>query len=512
MKTSFRGKLRKFFHSNRIVAIIALLILQLAWIAYYVFALTRAHYWLTFVTFTVKAVFILVIIGTTRNPAYKIGWIILVSMFSVFGCVLYLIYGFNFSNKKIRSKIEKSVLNNGKRETDLAVKREVKKLGKTETALCKYLDNKGFPVFSDSRAEYYSCGEKFFPDFIDELKKAEKFIFIETFIIDYGEIWTEILDVLKERAEKGVKIKILYDDMGTISRLPSFFHKKISALHENIECEVFNKVKIFLVKSINNRDHRKIAVVDGKVAFTGGMNVADEYANISSPFGYWKDSMVKIEGLAVDGFTRIFLDLWNACAKTAVDLEEHLVATAVEGEGFIQPFSANPFNKTDIAFHVYLDMINKASDYIYISSPYLVPDSELISSLIHASQRGVEVKILIPFIPDKKIVYRLTKANLYSLMQNGVKIYFYKPGFNHAKTVVIDGRIAVVGTVNMDYMSLFLNFECGALLYGGKVVKEVATDLENAFADSVLVEERHVKTSVVGKFIDTVLKTIEMLF
>lgn len=512
MQTKFRGRVRKFFHSNRILVIITLLILQLAWIAYYIFALTQSHYWLTFVTFAVKAVFILIIIGTTRNPAYKIGWIILVSMFSVFGCVLYLIYGFNISNKKIRGRVEKSVLNNGKIETEQSVKEGIKKIGQTEVALCKYLDKKGFPVFSGSRAEYYSCGEKFFPEFIEELKKAEKFIFIETYIIDYGKIWTEILDVLKERAEQGVKVKILYDDMGTISRLPSFFHKKISSLHENIECEVFNKVKIFLVKSINNRDHRKIAVIDGKVAFTGGMNLADEYANISSPFGYWKDCMVKIEGLAVNGVTHIFLDLWNACAKTPVDYAEHVFAEKTESDGFIQPFSTNPFNKTDIAFHVYLDMINKASDYIYLSSPYLVPDSELISAIIHASQRGVEVKILIPFIPDKKLVYRLTKANLYALMQNGVKIYFYKPGFNHAKMMVADGKIAVVGTANMDYMSLFLNFECGAMFYGGEVLKEVTSDFERVFEDSVLVEEKDVKTSPFGKFIDAFLKTIEMLF
>ncbi len=512
MKTKFRNKLRKLFHSNRIVTVILLLLLQVAWIAYYIFALTRSHYYLTFIVFGVKAIFILVIIGTTRNSAYKIGWIILVSMFSVFGCVMYLIYGFNISNKKIRGKVEKSVLSNGTIETERSVKDGVKEIGKTEVALCKYLDKKGFPVFDGSRAEYFSCGEKFFPEFIEELKKAEKFIFIETYIIDYGEVWTEILDVLKERAEKGVKVKILYDDMGTISRLPSFFYKKISSLHENIECEVFNKVKIILVKSINNRDHRKIAVIDGKVAFTGGMNLADEYANISSPFGYWKDCMVKIEGLAVNGVTHIFLDLWNACAKEEVDYNTYALAEKTESDGFIQPFSTNPFNKTDIAFHVYLDMINKASDYVYISSPYLVPDSELISAIIHSAQRGVEVKILIPFIPDKKLVYRLTKANLYSLMQNGVKIYFYKPGFNHAKMMVVDGRIAVVGTANMDYMSLFLNFECGAMFYGGEVVQEVANDFGRAFDDSVLVEEKDVKTSAFGKFIDAFLKTIEMLF
>lgn len=512
MKTKFRNKLRKLFHSNRIVTVILLLLLQVAWIAYYIFALTRSHYYLTFIVFGVKAIFILVIIGTTRNSAYKIGWIILVSMFSVFGCVMYLIYGFNISNKKIRGKVEKSVLSNGTIETERSVKDGVKEIGKTEVALCKYLDKKGFPVFDGSRAEYFSCGEKFFPEFIEELKKAEKFIFIETYIIDYGEVWTEILDVLKERAEKGVKVKILYDDMGTISRLPSFFYKKISSLHENIECEVFNKVKIILVKSINNRDHRKIAVIDGKVAFTGGMNLADEYANISSPFGYWKDCMVKIEGLAVNGVTHIFLDLWNACAKEEVDYNTYALAEKTESDGFIQPFSTNPFNKTDIAFHVYLDMINKASDYVYISSPYLVPDSELISAIIHSAQRGVEVKILIPFIPDKKLVYRLTKANLYSLMQNGVKIYFYKPGFNHAKMMVVDGRIAVVGTANMDYMSLFLNFECGAMFYGGEVVQEVANDFDRAFDDSVLVEEKDVKTSAFGKFIDAFLKTIEMLF
>lgn len=512
MKISFRGKLRKFFHANRIVTVIVLLLLQIVWMAYFVYAITNSHYWLPAISFTVQLVFVLIILGTTRNPAYKIGWIILVSTFSVFGCVFYLLYGFNLSNKKLKAKINKSVEENGVIPTEVSAKEKIELLGKTQACISQYLENKGFALFENSNAQYFPCGEQFFPDFLEQLKKAEKFIFLETFIIDYGEIWSQMLDILKKKAEQGVKIKILYDDMGTISRLPKNYPKTINELSENIECILFNKVTAFLVQSINNRDHRKIAIIDGKVAYTGGMNFADEYANIDSPFGYWKDAMVKITGLAVNGFTKIYLDLFNAVSKNPEKFSDYAVAEETCEDGLIQPFATNPFNKTDIAFHVYLDMINRASRYVYISSPYLVPDNDVISSLIHASERGVDVRILTPYIPDKKIVSRLTRANFYALMQSGIKIYFYKPGFNHAKMAVFDDEVAFVGSANLDYMSLFLNFECGAMFYGGKVVCDLAKDFTKTFSESILVTTSDVKTGVVGKFVDAVLKTIEMLF
>lgn len=510
MLNKIKRNFRKLTSTNRVLIVIGLLILQVLWMGTLMFSLYRKYYWVTAFSFLVQLLFSVIIICTERNSAYKIGWILLVSVLPLFGCFFYLIYGLNISNKKLTARLKRAREQIPSKKTQTEVLQKIKRYDEGILSFSEYLSSNGFPAFDNSQVTFFGCGEDLFEQVLNKINSAKKMVFIEMFIIEDGLLWFKILSALEQRAKQGVKVKIIYDDFACITRLRKNYFKRLAQINENIECVKFNRVTPFLVKSINNRDHRKIIIVD-EVAFVGGANIADEYVNYVQRFGYWLDHALEVRGNAVNGLIDMFSAMWNAFSKTEINPADYYV-TGCESDGIVQPYGANPFDKTDIAFNVYLDIINRANRYLYISTPYLVPDAEIIHALCHASKRGVDVRILVPAIPDKKIVYRLTKANFSPLMNAGVKIYLYTAGFNHAKTVVCDDQIALCGTPNFDYVSLFLNFECGVFLYKNSQIEQITTQMVKLFDQSKCVDKSELKNGFFGRLFDSFLRTIEMLF
>ncbi len=336
----------------------------------------------------------------------------------------------------------------------------------------------GYPVWDHTLATYYKIGEEYYASLLAELKKAEHFIFMEFFIVGEGKMWDSILEVLEEKAAAGVDVRFVYDDLGCVSLLPSAYSRILES--KGIKSFAFNPFVPLWSLVMNNRDHRKIAVIDGHTAFSGGINLADEYINEKERFGHWKDTGFMLKGEAVWNYTVMFLRMWNAYRHTDESYEPFRPHAwhpeAFEGEGFIQPYSDSPLDDERLGENVYLNILNQAKDYVYIFTPYLIVDHEMQTALCLAAKRGVDVRIMTPGIPDKKTIFQLTRSYYPVLLKAGVRIYEYTPGFLHAKSFVCDDEAAVVGTINMDYRSLYLHFECGTFFYQNPLVMDVKRD------------------------------------
>ena len=361
----------------------------------------------------------------------------------------------------------------------------------------RYLVGQGFPVYGDTTAKYYPLGDHGYDDLLAALESAEKFIFMEYFIITPGKLWDSIVDILARKAAEGVDVRLIYDDFGCKSMRYDKQLKKmgISAIAFNPFIPVYSTI-------MNNRDHRKILVVDGSTAFTGGINIADEYINEIERFGHWKDSFVQLKGAGVWGLTLMFLQLWNAIKPTDEDFHPFRPTQAYESDGFVQPYCDSPLDREYLGENVYLNLINNACRYVYVMTPYLILDEELNTALQLAAKRGVDVRILTPGIPDKKTVWHLTRAHYPALLEAGVRIFEYSPGFLHSKNVVCDDELAIVGTINMDYRSLCLHFENACLFIGGQIVEDVRNDCTETIAVSkeVTMAEIHKNRRTAGLF------------
>lgn len=463
----------------------------------------------------ISLVSVLYLINRTERPSMKLNWILLMLIVPMVGVPMYLMYGEGRPTRKMHKKIQLAKRENGKRIEEFYGEAEAFEAKNRTEAIGRYLSvYGGYPAYRDGEVEYYESGEKMYAAMLEALDKAEKFILVEYFIIAHGKMWNSVLKCLLEKAEQGVQVRIIYDDFGCMMTLPPDYDKYLESLHENIRCMAFNEVVPFFAVRMNNRDHRKILVVDGKTAFTGGVNLADEYIGEKQRFGHWKDTGIKVTGNAVRSFTQMFFYMWNAFRKDKEDVGNYLLPLAqTEGkEGvFIQPYDDSPLDGCSIGESVYADMINRAEKYVWIFTPYLVLDDYMRASLCHAAMRGVDVRIVTPGIPDKKTVYRLTRANYGILMKAGVKIYEYAAGFIHAKSVVCDDECAVVGTVNFDYRSLYFHFENAVYFSGCSAVADVKRDCENTFAVSRLCTEESVKRGVFGKLVDSLLRVFETL-
>lgn len=334
------------------------------------------------------------------------------------------------------------------------------------------------PAYKNTHTTFFRLGEEFFEALLTELKRAEKYIFMEYFIIENGKMWNEIHEVLKEKVSYGVEVRVMYDDLGTIAKLPSNFAKKLKK--EGIKCVKFNEYSSQTSALYNNRDHRKITVIDGKVGFIGGVNIADEYINETHPFGHWKDSAVKLEGDAVKNLLCMFLQQYDIQTKQTENFEDYFSNFQVEANGVVCPFGDGPkyVYGENIANNVYINMISQAKKYVYITTPYLIMDSKLKNALISASLRGVDVRIITPHIPDKKSIFLITRSSYIELMEKGVKIFEYTEGFIHSKQVLVDDELAVVGTINFDYRSLLHHYECGVLMYKTDCIADIKLDFE----------------------------------
>lgn len=427
----------------------------------------------------------LYIVNKKEKPAYKVIWIFLILVFPVFGGILYIVFHTQFQSKRMMRRIVQGhdicapfYHLCGDIKPD-AVNHDCR-------PLIRYLQHcAAFPLFERTQTTYFYSGETFFPVALEELKKAETYIFMEFFIMREGEMLNPIIEILEEKAKAGLDVRVLYDDMGCFLSLPPNYKQHLEK--KGIKCMVFNPFTPLLSTNQNNRDHRKIIVIDGKTAFTGGVNLADEYINRIDRFGRWNDSAIMVKGEAAWSFTMIFLEMWNLYTMTshgAVSSLEDFAAffpwkdapCPVESDGYVQPYADSPTDDENVGEHVYIQIINNAKDYVYINTPYLVVDDNMLSALSLAAKSGVDVRIITPHRWDKKIVAIASRSYYRQLIQAGVKIYEYTIGFNHSKAWVSDDKIATVGTTNLDFRSLYLHFECGVCLYHTTTIADIKAD------------------------------------
>lgn len=423
---------------------------------------------------------VLWIVNGKSNPAYKIAWIIPIMIVPIFGGLFYLIFGGNKMSKKNRKKMEMMALTmNTALGQNQQIYDNLEKENLSAANQSNYIKQYSFcPVYQNTLTEYLPTGEMKYEKMIEELKKAKEYIFLEYFIINEGVMWNTILEVLKEKAKSGVDVRVIYDDVGCLLTLPFGYEKQLESM--GIKCCVFNPFIPLLSARMNNRNHRKIAVIDGQTAFTGGINLADEYINGYVKYGHWKDSAIMLKGDAVWSLTVMFLSMWGYLRKINEDYEQFKPilddSMNVNTQGYVQPFNDTPLDDEPVGETVYLNLINTAERYVYINTPYLILDNEMTTSLSMAAKRGIDVRIITPHIPDKWYVHEVSRSYYEVLVESGVHLYEYTPGFLHSKTFVVDDQYAVVGTINLDYRSLYLHFECGVWLYNTTSVLAVKED------------------------------------
>ena len=457
-----------------------------------------------------KLLGLLIVLGLIRfskSYSYILPWIIIILIFPIMGTLLYIIIGRNMKTSRLLKRITK----NEKDMPNYLIQDEKLRKDINNNGRIRYLtDFAKYPVTTNNEVEYYPIGEEAFKEMIKELKKAKEFIFFEYFIVNRGKMWETILNILKAKAASGVDVRVMYDDLGSLTTLDKYYPKELEAY--GIKCVVFNKLSPLSGIIMNNRDHRKILVIDGKVAFSGGINIADEYINEIERFGHWKDNGIKVVGDAVWNYTVMFLTMWNSIRKTDNDYNVFKRDSKdKESKGYVIPYGETPLDEEIVGQNVYLNIINQANKYVYICTPYLIIDQEMQKSLVLAAQRGVDVRIIIPGIPDKKIVYSVSESYVEALINGGVKVYKYTPGFIHGKVFVSDDNIATVGTINLDYRSLYLHFECGLYMENVKCIKDIKKDMEDTINKSQLLNIKDIKPNIIKGMIQVVLRLIAPL-
>lgn len=428
------------------------------------------------------ALVVIYILNEKSNPSFKLAWVIPVLVIPVFGTFLYLFVQFQIGTKWINRRLKDAGDETSPYlEQNPVAEKRLKKVSRDKANLAVYLKNcGGFPVCQNTSVRYFPLGDAMFPEFKQQLKNARKFIFMEYFIIERGKMWGEILEILEEKAAQGVEVRVMYDGMCCMMLLPYHYPQVLEK--KGIRCKMFSPIKPTLSTHQNNRDHRKICVIDGHTAFTGGINLADEYINAVERFGHWKDTAVMLQGEGVQSFTMMFLQMWNITERQKENYGkyiypgEELLNDAKPELGFVIPYGDSPLDGENVGERVYMDIINQARDYVHMMTPYLILDNEMVTALTFAAKRGVDTVLMMPHIPDKKYAYLLARSYYPELIEAGVKIYEYTPGFVHAKVFVSDDETAVVGTINLDFRSLYLHFECGVWIHKNPVVDAIEED------------------------------------
>ncbi len=471
-----------------------------------VYLLLGEYLWFIELMYSIlRVLLILALIKYSNNYSYTLPWIIILLLFPLIGTLMFIVLGNNIKKSKLFKELNKSENNSKKyRVQDQVLKEEF-----INNSKIRYItDYALYPASKNNDVTYYPLGEDAYKDMLLELRRAEKFIFMEYFIIANGTMWNGILDILKEKASNGVDVRVIYDDMGCISTLKDDYPKYLSSL--GIKCIAFNKLDPIRGLIMNHRDHRKIMVIDGKVGFSGGINISDEYININSPYGHWKDNGIRLKGDAVWNLTIMFLTMWNTYKSEDKDFTKYRYdfKDKKETNSYVIPYGDTPLDDTGTGEDIYLNIINQAEHYVYIMTPYLIIDTDMINALTLAAKRGVDVRLVIPGIPDKKVVYTLSESYIEPLVKGGVKIYKYTPGFVHAKVFVSDDKVATVGTINLDYRSLYLHYECGVYLENHKVIEDIKSDLDNTISKSHNVT----KKEATPKFLKNLWQAILRLF
>lgn len=504
-RTWFRALLR------RRIAVILLLALQILFICYVINSETVAAEIIRVLLRVASGFIALHVVCQKDKGAYKVAWISLTLLFPLFGSVLYLLYYFQSSTRRFRTAIAqiqqdtKSLYYLPEPVSGEAAQADLIPYSTQKQYLQDYA---GFPAYDQNEVQYYSPGELFWAPFLGELQKAQSYIFMEYFILDSGLLWDSVLEILIEKASKGVEVRIIYDDIGCFLTLPSNSAKQLE--QHGIKCVAFNPFRPFLSTSQNNRDHRKITSIDGKVAFTGGLNLADEYVNQYEKHGYWKDCAVKVDGKAAWSLTLMFLEMWELCCQTHECFADFYPADGYpqrrDACGYVQPYADSPMDDENVCENVYMQILNQAKDYVYITTPYLIVDGSMVSALCLAAKSGVDVRIITPQVWDKALIHMTTRSYYRELMQGGVKIYEYTGGFIHSKTFVSDDRVASVGTANLDFRSLYLHFECGVWMCDNRAVLQLKQDFLDTIAASQEITFDDCKAGPIKKVFQNILR------
>lgn len=497
---------------SRVTLAVLFIILQILFI-YLIFSIGKHIVWI-FGGFTlISIVIVLFIINSKRNPSYKIAWIIPLLLFPGFGVLIYTMYMLQFSIRNMKKRLsEEEIVSKKYLRQNNSVLNSIRKNDKYLYNLAKYVDNvSNYRIYGVNNIDYFSNCVDLYDDLLEELSKAQDYIFLEFFIIDKGYMLDGILNILKNKVKEGVEVRIMYDGMGSLFTMHKDFVSELESYGINVK--IFSPLKPIISFHYNYRDHRKLIIIDGKIVYTGGFNIADEYINKRERFGYWKDNGIKLDSLVVNSYVVMFLELWNIDTNreeynkyVRYDYSDNL------DNGYVIGYGTSPFYDNQLGKRIYLDIINRAVDYVYIMSPYLILDDEMMASLSYASLRGVDVKIFMPSIPDKKLIYYLGRSYYKELLDVGIEIYEYKLGFNHSKVFLSDDMVTVVGTINLDYRSLYLHFENGCYIYKSDVIKDIKHDFKNALKNSIKISDTNIKEySIVKRVLGKILRLLAPL-
>ena len=474
--------------TSRLFIVAVLILLQLFLLLFALVELGTRQYWVSIAFKILSFLMVLCILPREDNPSYKISWIILIMAVPLVGGIFYLIFGMKRNSRHMARQIERytrTLLHRDHGQQLLAPKAASAPLDRLEQnnpmlgRQAGYIQNSsGFMLYENTEAQYFPSGETFYERLLEELRGAKKFILLEYFIVHPGKMWDSILKILEQKRDHGVQIRIMYDDVGCVTTLPALYADYLR--QKGFQVGVFNPFHPQLNAATNYRDHRKICVIDGNVGFTGGINLADEYINAYEKHGHWKDTSILLKGEAVFNLTVMFLSMWDYLDGTIGKTDYSRYYPTVWDEnakGYVQPFADNPLDDEAVGETVYLNLINKAKRYVYITTPYLILSSEMFTALTSAAKCGVDVRIITPYVPDKWYVHMVTRSHYKQLLEAGVRIFEYTPGFIHAKMFVSDDTTAVVGTTNVDFRSFYLHFECGVAFYLSPVVAQVKDDI-----------------------------------
>ena len=501
------------FMMSRVFMLGVIMLLQLALILLSLYSFSLESRIIRGLFLVLNIILTIYIVNRDVNTSYKLAWIILINFIPVVGGAVYLMFAEHKVPKSLRKSVTRQVIYGKsayrKLGSDAAIEDEDVK---QEFLYVK--NNAYYPYYQNTEVDYFDSGEKYFADLLNKIKAAKHFIFLEFFIVKEGKMLEELLAALKERAENGVEVYFLYDDGGCLTCLPKDFAQTLKAC--GIHGVVFNPISLWLLllSKYNNRDHRKICVIDNEYGFMGGLNIADEYINAIVRFGHWKDTAIRLHGEAVSSLTIMFIQFYNVFAKEKLNYDNYLAyQCTVPNKSFVLPFSDSPTDDEDVSRSVHMNLITKAKRYIYIHTPYLIIDYDMLHALTDAAKCGVEVILTVPKIPDKKTVFMVTRSNYEALLKAGVKVFEYTPGFIHSKLFIVDDKIALCGTINMDYRSYFLHYECGTLIAYDDVIYKMKEDYLNTLAISEEITLFKVlKTNIIIRITQAILAIFAPIF
>ncbi len=493
---------KKYIHIRLIVINLLILLEIIIGVSLLILSILKIPYFWLLICL-IKIICIAKILTSYNSKNYKIAWILLILLLPLVGLVLFFLT-FNRQLSKRYQRKAQEISNAKKTKSNINIQNS-----ENFQWLCDIADTH---LYTNTKAKYYSLGEDMWKDMLEDLKKAKKFIFIEIFSIEFGEFWNSILAILREKVQNGILVRVIYDDIGCSKTLPENYDKTLKEM--GIECIIFSKIKSPSIKDLNNRGHRKMIIIDGIISYTGGINFADEYVNLYKKYGHWKDGGIKLEGNATNELTYLFLKDYEMNKKGMVELfEPYYKYSSLEKDGYMIPFGdgPTPLYQKRVTKTMIINLINHAQKYIYITTPYIMIDNELINALKDASQKGIDIRIIIPHIPDKKLIFKITKSYCSLLMKFGIKIYEYKPGFMHTKTYFRDDIEAIIGTSNLDYRSLIHHFEDNVYFFHHSVIESLKKDFLNTLEKSVYINEITGKKLVLQRLLDYFLRIFASL-